>query len=105
MIFESFAPCFNWPDETRPFQTAVISLPLSCSAANGERSSGEVRSKSLARDQVFEGALYGPPLPDPKLPDAIRKVYHPGWVTSGRSKQNLTYTRYGRPGRSAIKPT
>jgi len=89
MTFESFAPCFNWPDETRPFQTAVIALPLSCSAANGERSSGEVRSKSLARDRVFEGALYGPPLPDPKLPDAIRKVYHPGWGHLGAFQTKL----------------
>ena len=28
---------------------------------------------------VFEGEFYGPPLPDPKLPEAIRKAYHPGW--------------------------
>jgi hypothetical protein len=26
-----------------------------------------------------EGEFYGPPLPDPKLPEAIRKAYHPGW--------------------------
>ena len=28
---------------------------------------------------VFEGELYGPALPDPKLPEAIRKSYHPWW--------------------------
>lgn len=28
---------------------------------------------------VFDGEFYGPPLPDPKLPAAIRKNYHPGW--------------------------
>jgi hypothetical protein len=28
---------------------------------------------------VFEGEFYGPPVPDPKLPEAIRKQYHPGW--------------------------
>jgi hypothetical protein len=28
---------------------------------------------------VFEGEFYGHPVPDPKLPDAIREVYHPGW--------------------------
>lgn len=28
---------------------------------------------------VVEGEFYGPPLPDPKLPEAIRKAYHPGW--------------------------
>jgi len=28
---------------------------------------------------VFEGEFYGPQAPDPKLPEAIRKNYHPGW--------------------------
>lgn len=28
---------------------------------------------------VFEGEFYGPRVPDPKLPEAIRKNYHPGW--------------------------
>jgi hypothetical protein len=28
---------------------------------------------------VFEGEFYGPPVPDPKLPESFRKNYHPGW--------------------------
>ena len=28
---------------------------------------------------VFEGEFYGPRIPDPKLPEAIRRNYHPGW--------------------------
>jgi hypothetical protein len=28
---------------------------------------------------VVDGEFYGPPLPDPKLPEAIRRNYHPGW--------------------------
>jgi hypothetical protein len=28
---------------------------------------------------VLEGEFYGPPLPDPKLPEAVRKQYRPGW--------------------------
>jgi hypothetical protein len=28
---------------------------------------------------VFEGTIYGPQVPDPKLTEAIRKNYHPGW--------------------------
>ena len=28
---------------------------------------------------VVEGEFYGSPLPDPKLPEAILKSYHPGW--------------------------
>jgi hypothetical protein len=28
---------------------------------------------------VVEGEFYGPPLPDSKLPEAVKKDYHPGW--------------------------
>jgi hypothetical protein len=28
---------------------------------------------------VFEGEFYGPRVPDPKLPEAFRKSYHPAW--------------------------
>ncbi len=28
---------------------------------------------------VVKGEFYGPPLPDLKLPEAIKKQYHPGW--------------------------
>ena len=28
---------------------------------------------------VFQGESYGPDVADPKLPEAIRKSYHPGW--------------------------
>lgn len=38
---------------------------------------------------VFEGEFYGPPLPDPKLPEAIRKNYHPGWGHLGAFKTKL----------------
>ena len=29
---------------------------------------------------VIEGEFYGPPLPDPKQPDAIKNQYHSGWT-------------------------
>lgn len=35
---------------------------------------------------VFEGEFYGPPMPDPKLPEAIRRVYHPGWDNNSMTK-------------------
>jgi hypothetical protein len=38
---------------------------------------------------VVEGEFYGPPLPDPKLPEAIRKSYHPGWGHLGGFKTKL----------------
>jgi hypothetical protein len=38
---------------------------------------------------VFEGEFYGPPVPDPKLPEGIRKNYHPGWGHLGAFKTKL----------------
>jgi hypothetical protein len=35
---------------------------------------------------VFEGEFYGPPMPDPKLPEAIRNIYHPGWDSNATTK-------------------
>jgi hypothetical protein len=34
----------------------------------------------------FDGEFYGPPLPDPKLPEAIRNIYHPGWDSNATTK-------------------
>jgi hypothetical protein len=43
----------------------------------------ETLSKLLDRSRrayvVVEGEFYGPPLPDPKLPETVKKQYHPGW--------------------------
>ncbi len=38
---------------------------------------------------VFEGEFYGPMVPDPKLPEAIRKNYHPGWNHNNASMTKL----------------
>jgi hypothetical protein len=35
---------------------------------------------------VFTGEFFGPPVPEPKLPDAIRKNYHPGWDYNSMTK-------------------
>jgi hypothetical protein len=35
---------------------------------------------------IFEGEFYGPPVPDPKLPPAILKNYHPGWDYNSKTK-------------------
>ena len=40
-------------------------------------------------DVVFEGEFYGPGVPDAKLPEAIRKSYHPGWGHLGAFKTKL----------------
>jgi len=38
---------------------------------------------------VFEGEFYGPQAPDPRLPEAIRKNYHPGWDHNNASMTKL----------------
>lgn len=38
---------------------------------------------------VFEGEFYGPGVPDPKLPEAIRKSYQPGWGHLGAFRTKL----------------
>ena len=47
-----------------------------------QKNKGKLR-KLLDRSRqarvVVEGEFYGPSLPDPKLPDAIKSQYHPGW--------------------------
>jgi hypothetical protein len=35
---------------------------------------------------VFEGEFYGPPMPDPKLPEAFRKAYQPSWDHNAMTK-------------------
>jgi len=35
---------------------------------------------------VFEGEFYGPPVPDPRLPEPFRKNYHPGWDENASTK-------------------
>jgi hypothetical protein len=35
---------------------------------------------------LFEGEFYGPPIPDPKLPEWVRKIYHPTWDNDNFTK-------------------
>jgi len=49
----------------------------------------KLQQMSDKRDEllvVFEGEFYGPPEPDPNLPEAIRKNYHPGWDYNSMTK-------------------
>jgi hypothetical protein len=38
---------------------------------------------------IFEGEFYGPRVPDPNLPEAIRKNYHPAWDHNNASMTKL----------------
>jgi hypothetical protein len=35
---------------------------------------------------IFDGEFYGPPVPDPKLPEPIRRAYHAGWDNNAMTK-------------------
>jgi len=41
---------------------------------------------------VFEGDFYGPRVPDPKLPESIRKIYHPAWDNSNSMTKLVVHT-------------
>jgi hypothetical protein len=41
---------------------------------------------------VFDGEFYGPQAPDPKLPEAIRKIYHPGWDNNESMTKLVVHT-------------
>lgn len=44
---------------------------------------------AVKAEVVFDGEFYGPGVPDPKLPEAIRKSYQPGWGHLGAFKTKL----------------
>jgi len=35
---------------------------------------------------VFEGEFYGPPIPDQRLPEPIKRIYYPGWDNNATTK-------------------
>ena len=74
-------------DSDCPKNTAWIEIALQ-SAYNRKKLS-RILEKSGRAYVVFEGELYGPPVPDPKLPEAIRKNYHPGWGHMGAFNTKL----------------
>jgi len=41
---------------------------------------------------VFEGEFYGPQAPDPKLPESIRKIYHPAWGNADEMTKLVVYS-------------
>jgi hypothetical protein len=70
-----------------PSQQTWVEFDLQ-SAANKEKLRSLLDSKDRA-DVVFEGEFFGPARPDPNLPEAIRKSYHPGWGHLGAFRTKL----------------
>lgn len=74
-------------DAACPSQYTWVEFDLN-STANNEKLRSMV-DKAGKAEVVFEGEFYGSPVPDPKLPEAIRKDYHPGWGHLGAFKTKL----------------
>jgi hypothetical protein len=64
-------------DAACPSETTWVELALE-NSKNKEKLRGLLDSSHRAYVMV-EGEFYGPPLPDPKLPESLKKSYHPGW--------------------------
>ena len=74
-------------DSSCPAETSWVELDL-WSDQNKEKLR-KLLDRSRQAYVVVEGEFYGPPLPDPKLPEAIRKNYHPGWGHLGAFRTKL----------------
>jgi hypothetical protein len=74
-------------DSSCPGETAWIEIALK-SPTNRQKLHTMLKKSDRAH-VVFEGELYGPPVPDPKLPEALRKNSHPGWGHLGAFRTKL----------------
>ncbi len=74
-------------DAACPDQSTWVELNLE-STANKERLRSMLDTAGKA-DVVFEGEFYGPGVPSPNLPEAIRKSYQPGWGHLGAFRTKL----------------
>ena len=74
-------------DSACPKETTWIEIALQ--STENLKKLNEILDKSGRAYVAFEGELYGPPVPDPKLPDALRKNSHPGWGHLGAFKTKL----------------
>jgi hypothetical protein len=64
-------------DAACPKESTWVELDLK--SDHNRQNLSEIFDRSRRAYVGFEGEFYGPPLADPKLPEAIRKSYHPGW--------------------------
>lgn len=64
-------------DEECPSDSTWVELALR--SKENKNKLRELLSRSRRAYVEFEGEFYGPPLPDPRLPEALKKDYHPGW--------------------------
>jgi hypothetical protein len=60
-------------------------------------SKGRIRGYGEPVLVVFEGEFYGPPVPDPSLPEPFRSNYHPGWDYNASTKMVVHVIRSVEP--------
>ena len=74
-------------DATCPSQSTWVEFDLQSTSNKGQLR--RLLDSSGKADVVLEGDFYGPGVPDPKLPQSIRKSYQPGWGHLGAFKTKL----------------
>ena len=75
-------------DSECPKEATWVELALH-SQQNKKKLLRKALNRSGLAEVSVEGEFYGPPLPDPSLPDAIRKNAHPGWGHLGAFRTKL----------------
>src|SRR5579864_5035891 len=82
-------------------------IELDLRSEHNEQKLRRLLKRSRQAYVVVEGEFYGPPLPDPKLPEAIRKDYHPGWghLAAFKTKLVVHMIRDVRPVPTSRTPT
>ncbi len=76
--------------QVTPYQTTWVEFELK-SESNKEKL-WDLLDRSGRASVVLEGEFYGPPLPDPRLPEALRKSYEPNWGHMGCCRTKLVVT-------------
>ena len=74
-------------DSGCPRESTWVELGLR--SQNNKKKLHKILDRSRRAYVVLEGELFGPPLPDPKLPQTIQQSYHPGWGHLGAFKTKL----------------
>jgi hypothetical protein len=67
----------------------VTWVELALKSRNNKEKLREVLDRFGQARVSFDGEFYGPDVPDPKLPEAVRKSYHPGWGHLGAFRTKL----------------
>jgi hypothetical protein len=93
-------------DATCPQESTAVEFDRRSERNN--KKLGELLGRDRQTYVVFQGEFYGPPLPDPKLPEALRKAVVPGWGHLAAFRTQLVVrairdVRPARPGESIVR--